>query len=221
VVVEDDEKVKGIYLIVMQTGYVESGQLGMSVWQASALPKELAEKYPTPPYEDPVDALRSMTRMFVHRVRLGLDHIYPKSKCCREFLYGDRSHDDKRRHCPECNTEIRGKFNVNDFGDALTKVAGLTADEWGGEEWYDCWWPWVSLWELQDASPDNILYIPEQAEVILSSLIDPEFLDEEELNDLKEDPWFEMELSPDGKRVEIKVDDDGYHRARIKWDETS
>lgn len=157
-----------IKALILHTGYVESGRVGVVLLT------------PSKEFTDPYEAIKDLASAMFERWKkytFGQDSEFDRKTyyvCCSE--QGWRKKD---KFCPKCGKPvppvgtslIPTEFNeehMESFSNWVADMPGRTADESGGDE-FEGWWEWNNLKALLPLQPDEI-YEVEQAEDVISIL---------------------------------------------------
>jgi|GEM_PF-3540380 len=164
-------------LICMTMGYVESAHTATLFFDNHG-----------PPFERGIDALQDLAHGFILKYADELlQSSTPYRDCCKKA---------DSEYCPECGSQLRVKFDLEEFQSWLFALNGGTSDDWGGE--LPCqWWPWPNLEEILQHPKHEILYFPEHGEQMIVRA-----LQGDEISDL---PGYKEELDQYWKNYQARL----------------
>lgn len=156
----------GIKYIALHMGYVESGS-------AATL---LLENQTGTPFPTPKEALTHMAKGLFSKFLLDNCYVLEPRKhiyiqCCKNSL----SQNSLATSCSVCGNQFDPKpITKSDFIYWVERLLYATADEWGGED-IPGWWPWITVLDvMKNATPDEVLCIPEAAAEVLTEFLQTE-----------------------------------------------
>ena len=151
--------------IVASNGYVESSQLGCTIWSRQGAP-----------FTDPIKAFRSLASDLLTLYLSGLSWGISWSDIPKCHMYKNPFGTEFR--CPTCNEVMRPEFDdMQDFADFLCKLPCMTADDMGDD--MEDWYPWTDPAEVL-SEPDMTIIIPEYFDSMVLALAKSEAMTEEE-----------------------------------------
>lgn len=167
-----------ISFVVLTMGYVESGRVSPLILHYNA----------GRPLTSPLKALHDIAVCLFDKYLYDTEYqrkVKLTNKCC---VTSRASAGPDDTHCAKCGEKISGEaVDFDYFKDWIYDLPSQNADSWGEE--LNNWWPWDSVTDILKQPESPPFEIFENAEILLTSLLEPEDVGEEHRESLQ--AWME------------------------------
>jgi hypothetical protein len=104
---------------------------------------------------------------------------YPR-ECCKTLLKKKRT----PKFCGECGARLIAEaIDREDYESWIYELTGKCADSYGED--IHGWWPWVSVADVVDTQPGELVVIHQNAEKLMVALLEPEMVHEKYMKTIK------------------------------------
>lgn len=154
--------------VAVHAGYVESSALGVVLFMHGV------------GYDTAEEAVRSLADGILVKFQQETGYGEPPSKtCCKKTL----ENDPEALYCSKCRSEIgETAFDFEQHEGQVLQLLNGTADSFGGTEIWGLlpedeaseWRPWVSIEDVMELKPSEVVEIGSYGERVLTAMISPE-----------------------------------------------